>query len=67
MRKQPPDDLAKRWVPVSGVAQRLSMSVQAVYNLIANGHLKAIRVPGTGRKPMVRVSIASVEALERDS
>jgi hypothetical protein len=43
------------------------MSVQAVYNLIANGHLKAIRVPGTGRKPMVRVSIASVEALERDS
>jgi hypothetical protein len=57
----------QKWEHVSRIAKRLAMSDQGVHNLIAAGHLEAIRLPGTGRKPIVRVSLASVERLEQRS
>jgi hypothetical protein len=53
--------------PVSAIAKRWGTSVQYVYGAIARGDVKAIRLPGTGRKPVIRVCLASVEALENKS
>ena len=55
--------------PVRAVAGYLGLSRAQVYKLVEGGHRQALRLPGMGKagRASVRVSWASVEALEAGS
>src|SRR5262245_34820059 len=53
------------YAPVVEGAKYLGLSRAQVYKLVEMGHLKALRLPGSGRKASVRVAWRSVEALEQ--
>jgi excisionase family DNA binding protein len=64
--KSPEPKLAPSLLPelyrIRDVAALLSVSQRMVYNWIEQGHFAVVHLPGTGRRPAVRISRADLLA-----